>query len=269
MRKRQAIGPEQLLAYADGRLDAAERAEVEAHLERDKEAAGDVAVWQRQNEALAALFPMPAGRTPERLSPHLLARRQVRQRPMALVRAAAAAVLLLALGSAAGWLAHDFAGASLSPADRLVARATVAHTLYTRENRHAVEVAASDEPHLLTWLSNRLGTPVMAPDLSARGFSLVGGRLLPPDPEAGAGPAAQLMYENAAAERLTVYVTPALPSKQRSARVIEYDGLEAFNFTDAAITCTIVGKLSAEQLRPIATQIYQELSRAVDPPPRG
>ena len=42
----------------------------------------------------------------------------------------------------------------------------------------------------MTWLTKRLGAPVSAPSLSALGYELVGGRLLP----GGAGPVALFMY---------------------------------------------------------------------------
>ena len=55
----------------------------------------------------------------------------------------------------------------------------------------------------MRWLSDRLGRPLAAPDLGPLGYRLMGGRLL-----AGAAgdPAAQLMYEDAAGARLTVYL---------------------------------------------------------------
>ena len=71
-------------------------------------------------------------------------------------------------------------------------RADVAYAVYTPEQRHPVEVAASEEEHLISWLSKRLNRPLSVPSLQEYGYSLVGGRLLPGE----AGPAAQFMYEN-------------------------------------------------------------------------
>lgn len=67
-----------------------------------------------------------------------------------------------------------------------------AHAVYSREVRHAVEVGVDDEAHLVSWLSNRLDTPIEPPDLSARGLTLLGGRLVPDEGR----PAAQLMYKD-------------------------------------------------------------------------
>src|SRR5690606_31282913 len=81
-------------------------------------------------------------------------------------------------------------------------------TVYVAESLHAVEVTGGDSEHLSTWLSNRLETGLAMPDLSTEGFTFLGGRLLPA-PEIAGGRAAQLMYEDAAGERLTLYITPA------------------------------------------------------------
>ena len=46
----------------------------------------------------------------------------------------------------------------------------------------------------MTWLSNRITTPIDAPNLTSEGYTFLGGRLLPSDPEDGIpSPAAQLM----------------------------------------------------------------------------
>jgi hypothetical protein len=41
------------------------------------------------------------------------------------------------------------------------------------------------EAHLIQWLSKRLGRQLIAPDLTAGGFQLMGGRLLPADHRCG------------------------------------------------------------------------------------
>ncbi len=57
----------------------------------------------------------------------------------------------------------------------------------------------------MTWLSNRLKRSMTIPSLTEYGFQLVSVRLLPGEE----GPAAQFMYQNAAGERLTLYITTA------------------------------------------------------------
>jgi anti-sigma factor RsiW len=248
-----------LMAFADGRLSPAQSAEVLRYLADHPQKAEEVALWRRQNEAIVALHPpVAAAGLPERLSPHKIASRLSQRTDWR--KMAAAAVLLLGLGAGAGWSGHAYLNAEETPSEALVKNAMIAHALYVLEARHAVEVAASEEEHLVTWLSKRIARPIDAPDLAAQGFTLVGGRLLPPDAYAKAGPVAQLMYENANADRVTVYVTAALGEPDGGDRFVEEEGLNAFYWSNDQITCTVVASLPPEQMKAVAGQIYRHLS---------
>jgi anti-sigma factor RsiW len=250
------ISETDLHAYVDGNLTPERAAEVEAWLAARPDKAAEIANWQRQNDALAALFGPTASETvPSRLDPHLIARS--RPMPNRWPQMAAAALVLLALGGAFGWAGREFARPS--GREELIAMAVSAHSLFVKENRHAVEVAASDREHLVSWLSNRVERPINPPDLAADGFNLVGGRLLP-GYEGEPGPAAQLMYENAAKERVTVYITAALPDRSLQKEFTTRDSLEAFYWSNEKITCTVVGDLPAEQMQTVAKKVYQQLT---------
>ncbi|MBI4048478.1 MAG: zf-HC2 domain-containing protein, partial [Devosia nanyangense] len=68
------ITDDTLQAYADGRLDADGRAAVEAHLEAHPDLAAELALWQRQRDAIKTLYDPVAGEpVPARLNPHRLA----------------------------------------------------------------------------------------------------------------------------------------------------------------------------------------------------
>ena len=92
---------------------------------------------------------------------------------------------------------------SAAPLPVFAQSADMAYAVYAPEQHHAVEVAASQGDHLVTWLSKRLNRSLTIPSLHEYGFELVGGRLLPGEN----GPAAQIMYQNANGERLTLYMT--------------------------------------------------------------
>lgn len=255
-----------LLGYVDGQLTEAERAAVDSYLASHSDKAAEIANWQRQNEALRALFgPVADEPVPARLDPRLLAGRR-RGSGLALPwpRLAAAAVLVLVLGSAAGWYGRGLVFPEETPSAVLIEDAVTAHALFTQERRHAVEVAASERAHLLTWLSSRIARPIDSPDLSAEGFTLVGGRLLPSSAYAGAGPAAQLMYENAAAQRVTVYITAALPDGAGERIFTRLDALDAFYWANDRITCTVVGDLPEAEMQLVARKVYAELTRRPD-----
>ena len=256
-----AITADVLHAYADGQLGDAERAAVERHLAAHPDAAAEVANWQRQNEAMRALFPAPAANepVPARLSPHRIAHevRFARRRSMTNI---AAAIALVVIGGGIGWFGRDYTTPTRAASDMLIEAAVTAHTLYVKEKTRAVEVAA-DAPNLMTWLSNRITTPIDAPNLTAEGYTFLGGRLLPSDPNKGIpSPAAQLMYENAEAQRVTLYITSALPDKKEAWQFETRGGVEAYYWANESVTCTIVAALPEADLRMLGRKVFEQLT---------
>lgn len=253
-----------LHGYADGKLAETKRIAVERYLAQHPEKAAQVAHWQRQNEALQVLFaPVANEPVPPRLDPHRIARSGAVNSSFRWPQMAAAAVMLIALGSSIGWFGRDAISPAESASDVLIENAVAAHALYVKEKRRAVEVAATEE-NLVTWLSSRIRAPIEAPDLTAEGFRFIGGRLLPASAYSEAGPAAQLMYENAAAERVTVYITAALPDRATAYEFTSREALAAFYWANDAITCTVVGDLPEAQMQIVAKKVYQELTRKPD-----
>lgn len=264
-RKDMHITDADLLAYADGKLGDTERTAVQNHLEEHPERAAEIAHWQRQNEALEALFaPVQEQPLPARLDPHRIARVTAANSNLRLPRLAAAAVLLLAIGGTLGWGLRDVVSPAAGASDILIGSAVTAHALYVAENRHAVEVAAAEQDHLVSWLSNRIARPISAPDLEPEGFGLVGGRLLPPVAGTATGPAAQLMYENAAGERVTVFVTAALPDGAEAYEFTSREALDAFYWANDRITCTVVGDLPEAEMQTVARRVYTQMTRRPD-----
>ena len=256
------INRDTLMAYADGQLDHASRQHVDAYLTANPDTAAEIALMQRQSDAIRTLFaPAGAEPVPARLKPRRIAAEQSRHRRGA-VGWAAAAVILLGVGIGAGWILRPVLD-SRPPSATLIADAINAHTVYVAENRHAVEVGGEDSEHLTSWLSNRLETQLGMPNLDAEGFSLVGGRLLPGEPELG-GRAAQLMYESADKERVTIYVTSALPGGQPAYEFTRYDGAEAFYWANERITCTVVGTLPEDRMKALSRAVYTQLTEGDD-----
>ena len=206
------IGEDDLQAWVDGRLPSSRRDAVEAWFVTNPEVAARLRSMASQQEKLRAVLqlkhdePVPARLRVANLA---AARRVARWQGM---RRVAAVCAWMAAGGALGWAGHatlsdltrDRARAAIAMAPRpMVAEAIAAHRVFAADLGRPVEVAAAQEAQLVTWLSNRLGRPLAAPDLLPLGYRLIGGRLL-----AGAGgdPAAQLMYEDARRLRLTVYL---------------------------------------------------------------
>ncbi len=104
-----------------------------------------------------------------------------------------AALALLAIGGAGGAvLTGSFAQTPRQVAAAMGWLDQVAeyHLVYAAQQRHLVEVPASDTDHLQKWLSDTTGVPFVVPDLSASGLTFQGARLL----VAAGKPVAQLLY---------------------------------------------------------------------------
>ncbi len=252
--QRRPICEDDLHAWADGRLDAERRAEVEAWLAEDPARAERVADWRADAQLLRAAYdPVAAEPIPARL------RAVVERRPVRSWRAAAA-VGWLALGLLAGGLGGYQAGRETAPetvaASDLPRQAALAHAVYSPEIRHPVEVGAEEEAHLVAWLSKRLGAPVRVPDLAAKGFALLGGRLIPTP--AGAG--AQFMYEDAGGRRLTLYVSGREAGDVPSAfRYAEENGIAVFYWVDERFAYALSGQFGRSDLLPLATAVHHQL----------
>jgi anti-sigma factor RsiW len=202
---------------------------------------------------------------------HLLA--QKRRQRLRRFGQIAAAVGLIAIGGIGGWAARDLTGplSSLPPgavARMITADAITAYRTYSVEVRHPVEVDAGQEAHLVQWLSKRLGRQLVVPDLASAGFRLMGGRLLPAED----GPAAQFMYENGNAERVTLYLRAGVGG-ETAFRYHQEGGIGAFYWSDEGFGYAITAKADRDLLLRIAEIVYQQTSpggaKAKIPPAPG
>jgi anti-sigma factor RsiW len=241
----------------DGELSEDERPGFEAWLEANPEMKAKSIRFEddraRLKNALAGVLDEPA---PGRLTRRVMGEGAPSSAGWGRWRMAAAAVLLLALGLGGGYFAgHGGLGMEASAEDKLSEDAIAVHMLYASEQRHAVEVGAGEKDHLLTWLSDRLGVTLVAPDLSADGFHLVGGRLLPAGPRS----AAMLLYENAEGGRISIYVTTEGAEKSWGIYEAEHGGASAIYWLDKGWGCAVVGTLPEEQLIDVGKKAYRQM----------
>jgi anti-sigma factor RsiW len=249
-----------LVAFADGRLGPAARREIEERVRADPALAAQVRAYAAQRAALHARFdpvlqePVPAGMLPPSASGRLAARRL----------AAAAALVLIgaAAGSVATWavVRREPGGAGV-PADASASfarQAIVAHAAYARDLRRPVEIASEQEQQLVAWLSRRLGREIRVPSLEEQGLSLVGGRLLPGDVDR---PAAQLMYETAGGERVTLFVRALGERSAPTAfRVSAEAGIVTFYWVDGDWGYALTGARERGQLLRAAKAVHDQLA---------
>ncbi len=254
--KEQDITESDLLAYVDGEVHGVHRDRIEQYLASNAAAATLVEEWRQQNRRLGALYgPVAAEAVPDRLRVREWQRPRPAMRATTWARAAAAAALV-AFGMSAGWFGHAIVTGRHGAAEPLVAQAVEAHDLFSSEVMHPVEVRAEDSAHLKGWLSKRLDRNLSIPDLSPFGLTLVGGRLLP---AADGTPAAQIMYEDAGGERLTLYVAPVASSRETAFHYASIKGLETVTWTDENVNCAVVGGLPRDRLQAIAKAAYAQL----------
>jgi anti-sigma factor RsiW len=233
-----------LSAYVDDELQGSERDAVASRVASDADSAATLAAYRAQDNALRALFA-------DQSEPQV-----VLMRPRAKERYLLAACFMV-VGIACGFLMHMLLPALRGESPmRFAERADIAYAVYAPEKRHAVEVDATQQDHLVTWLSNRLKRSVTIPSLTEYGFQLVGGRLLP-DEE---GPAAQFMYQNAAGERLTLYMTTATIRRNDSKVRLLRDGPRTtYYWAWDRVGYALSGQIGEAKLQAIAYDTCKEL----------
>ncbi|TPI80004.1 anti-sigma factor [Mesorhizobium sp. B2-8-9] len=243
----------------DGELPGEERMAYEAWLEGNPEMKAKSARYIADRAAMrAALVGVMEEPVPARLRQVVLGDAPAKASPWrSRWWLSAAAAVVLAVGGLGGYVAGiDSVSRGDDGDDQLAEQAIAAHVLYAAEKRHAVEVPASDKDHLQTWLSNRVGLKLVAPDLAAEGFQLVGGRLLP---AGGQGKAAMLLYEDAKGERISLFVTAESSATSKGTYTAEGGGPEAVYWLDKGYACAVVGSLPPERLSDVAKTAYGQL----------
>lgn len=281
---------QQLSAWLDQALEPAEQARVEAWLREHPADAALTRLWAADRDALRSrLEPV----LDERVPPALLqtvagggrsstaAANAPRWRRPALAASLVLGGTLLGLLIGIGAVTRSPASFAALPlpwrppslaATSWPHRAAVAHAVYAPEVRHPVEVNVvegsaaeqkAQEEHLARWLGKRLNLPVRLYDLRPQGFELVGGRLLPDL----AGPSAQLMYQNSAGLRVTLYLRRPEAGSDTAFQFQREGDLNLFYWIEAGFGVALVGKLPREQLLALANAVYRQAEPNINPTP--
>ena len=247
----QIVTEDDLHAYVDGELAAERRRAVEAWLAAHPDDVAKVAAWRSQAELIRARYAAAGNeQPPARFDLARLARRSSHGRAIAV----AAVVAAFIVGAVVGWFAHDAQVATSSDLTRFTADALEAYRLYAVEVRHPVEVPGDQRPHLVEWLSKRLGSPLRAPELDKIGLKLVGGRLLP----GPTGASAFFMYEGPSGERFTLYCGHTL-DRETALRYTAANQNAAYYWVDRNLAYVLSGPAERDKLYAIAQAAYDQI----------
>ncbi len=253
---RRDISEDELHAYVDGRLPVERNMVIEAWLAENPHVADEVADWRAQNEGIRDLFGAEpkSGALPAALRGVGMMRRVDISSPVAAI----SACLLLVVGAGAGVPIARLVStpaASVALADTLPEAARTNYVVYASEVRHPVEVRADERDHLVEWLSKRLGSALKAPDLSAEGFSLIGGRLVA---FAGA-PGALFMYEDMQGQRVTLMAGRNMDNAETGFLFAKSGDVQTFYWIDGPVGYALSGAINRERLEATAHQVYRQL----------
>jgi anti-sigma factor RsiW len=241
----------------DGELSADDRADFELWLDAHPDMKALSTRFERDRAALAAgLAPILDEPVPARLTTTAQGEAKPRRSWNALFRSAAAAAVLLAVGGAGGYFVA--VKGSAGAGDQFAENAVIAYATYAADQAHAVEVGGDDKYYLDSWLSKRIGIKLVAPDLAAEGFTLLGGRILP----AGHDVAALLVYKDAASNQLSIYVTGAGETKAKGTYTAEEGSPTAIYWLDLRYGCAIVGSLPPDRLAAVARSAWNQMKES-------
>lgn len=257
MNDRDHVSEEELNAYVDDELPADRRGVVEAWLSTHPDDAARVAAWRKQAELLCHRY----GHLEYEMPPPRFSLDRLSRRRFGALAAVAASLAAFMIGVAAGWTVHGMETEKPSDLVRFTNDALLAYQLYTVEVRHPVEVTGDQRPHLVQWLSKRLGAPVQAPELDKQGLKLVGGRLLP----GPTGPSAFFMYENPSGERFTLYCGH-ISNGETALRYTSGGQNAAYYWVDQNMAYVLSGPMETGKLHEVAQAAYDQIDRRTAPP---
>lgn len=259
-----------LHAYVDGQLTPERKLRVEQFLSTHPDEHARVQDWQQQN---VLMQDMLASVIDEPLPLSLSLQPTTRQFPW---YGLAAGVLIAGISAGSAWTVRGameeerskmaFAQAISSTTRAAVTdgseltgfaqRAAIAHAVYSPDLRRPVEVSADQEQALVTWLTKRMGTTVRPPALTALGYELIGGRLLPGEQ----GPVAQFMYVGAGGQRLTLYVTREVPRQSDAEFKFGKNGpVNVFYWIENNFGYAISAGTDKAELMRVSQEVYRQL----------
>jgi anti-sigma factor RsiW len=245
-------------AYLDGELGPEEAADFEAQLDEDPEARAQFEAFSLQKnqlgEAVDALDLKTQNLKTARLERRLALAIQRRTTPRKMIAfgvwsrmgsQVAAACAFVALG----WWGHATWSPKQFGVPEYVAEAVGAHLVFAEDKLRPVEFSSEVNDEAAKWLTEKVGVPIDAPNLSEHGMTLVGSRLL----GTKEGPLGQFIYENANGGRYSLTLSrhladqPILPFQ-----VAEYPSRNVAYWSTDDINYAMIGAGDATLIQTMA-----------------
>jgi anti-sigma factor RsiW len=227
-----------LHALIDGELDAGHAREVEEHIKACPRCAAELAAYREMSQAIAAAdlrFVAP----PE------LRRRIEAALPQTRAPSRRAVLRGFAMGSAASAIAATGLVAVVlrnDDAQRIEAEVVSAH-LRSLQAGHLTDVLSTDQHTVKPWFNGKLDVSPPVVDLTAQGFTLIGGRLDYVDARA----IAAIVYRRRA-HVINLFVAQTASTEHRAARIEAIQGFNIRRWSDRGLNYWAVSDLARDEL---------------------
>jgi anti-sigma factor RsiW len=227
-----------LHALIDGELDAGHAREVEEHIKACPRCAAELAAYREMGQAVA-------GADLRYAAPPELRRRIEAALPQTRAPSRRAVLRGFAMGSAASAIAATGLVAVIlrnDDAQRIESEVVSAH-LRSLQAGHLTDVLSTDQHTVKPWFNGKLDVSPPVVDLTAQGFTLIGGRLDYVDARAiGA-----IVYRRRA-HVINLFVAQTASTERRPARMDAIQGFNIRRWSDRGLNFWAVSDLARDEL---------------------
>ena len=227
-----------LHALIDGELDAGHAREVEDHIKTCPRCAAELQAYREMSKVVAGAdlrFAAPLG----------LRRRIEASLPQAKVPSRRAVLRGFAMGSAASALAATgLVGIILrnDDAQRIESEVVSAH-LRSLQAGHLTDVLSTDQHTVKPWFNGKLDVSPPVVDLTAQGFTLIGGRLDYVDARA----IAAIVYRRRA-HVINLFVAQTASTERQPAKLETIQGFNIRRWSDRGLNYWAISDLAKDEL---------------------
>jgi anti-sigma factor RsiW len=232
-----------LHALLDGELDAGHAREVEAHIAGCQRCAAELAQFREMRR-------MMAGANLKFSAPAALRSRIAAALPAPPVRASAPSRRSLLKGFAFGTALSATAAASVlfavvrSDQDQQILGDVVSAHLRSLQAEHLTDVPSGNQHTVRPWFNGKLAVAPPVADLTAQGFTLLGGRLDYIDGK----PVAAIVYRRRV-HVINLFVAQAAGAGHGGARNETVQGFNTLRWTDQGLRFIAISDINAEELQ--------------------